>query len=147
MVLVIPDRFPLVIATATGTVFLNAYQYINVNKHRKAAGIKYPQLYAEQAEVEKNPLALKFNCAQRAHQNTLESITYVLLMSFTTGLKYPEVASGLLAAWIVGRVQYTNQYSKGDASKRGGTLFNLALTSLIFTSVASAGQLVYAMFT
>ncbi|KZO98073.1 membrane-associated proteins in eicosanoid and glutathione metabolism [Calocera viscosa TUFC12733] len=146
MVFEVPERFPLVIATATGTVFLNVYQYNNVDRARTAAGIKYPQLYAEQAELAKNPMALKFNCAQRAHQNTLESITYVLLMSFVTGLNYPVAASGLLAAWIIGRVQYTYKYSQGDASKRGGQLFNIALTGLILTSVASAGQLVYAMY-
>ncbi|KZO98075.1 hypothetical protein CALVIDRAFT_562466 [Calocera viscosa TUFC12733] len=57
MVFEVPERFRLVIATATGTVFLNVYQYINVGRARAAAGIKYPQLYAEQAELAKTPMA------------------------------------------------------------------------------------------
>ncbi|EJU06300.1 membrane-associated proteins in eicosanoid and glutathione metabolism [Dacryopinax primogenitus] len=142
----LPEKYPLVIAAATSTVFLNVYQYLNVRNHRRASGIKYPQLYAEQAEVAKNPLALKFNCAQRAHQNTLESISYVLMMGFVTGLKYPVTSASLLTAWILGRVSYTYYYSKGDPTKRGFSLFNTALTGLMLTSVASAGQLVYELY-
>jgi len=143
MAIQIPEQYPLVIATATSTVFLNIYQYLNVNRHRKAAGIKYPQLYAEKAEMEKSLLARQFNCAQRAHQNTLESLPYVLLMGFVGGLKFPVVSSVILGGWILGRFQYTYMYSKGDPTKRSGMLSNYCLMGLIPPALVSAGMLVY----
>ncbi|KZO98072.1 membrane-associated proteins in eicosanoid and glutathione metabolism [Calocera viscosa TUFC12733] len=143
----LPEQYPWVIATATSAVFLNIYQYSNVEHARRAAGVKYPQLYAEKAEMDNNALALKFNCAQRAHQNTLESVPYVLLMhvSFVGGLKYPVTTTGLLGTWILARVGYTYQYSQGDPTKRGGPLTGIALAGLIIVSVGAAGRLVYAM--
>jgi len=146
MSIVIPERYPLVIATATGTVALNIYQYLNVRSHRKASGIKYPQLYAEKAEVDKNPLALKYNCAQRAHQNTLENLTHVIMMSFISGLKFPIVTSGLLGAWILGRYLWTVEYSTGDPNNRTGIIHKSGIFGLMFTSVATSAILLYDMY-
>jgi len=143
MTIQIPEQYPLVIAVATSTIFLNIYQYTNVNRHRKASGIKYPQLYAEKAEVEKSPLAQQFNCAQRAHQNTLENLPYALLMAFVGGLKFPVASSVILGAWILGRIRYTYTYSKGDPQKRNGRFSTLCLLGLIPGAVGAAGMLVY----
>lgn len=56
------------------------WQSIVVGKYRKAANVPYPQAYAEKAEADASLDAKKFNCAQRAHQNTLESIPIVFAL-------------------------------------------------------------------
>ncbi|KZS98083.1 Psf2-domain-containing protein [Sistotremastrum niveocremeum HHB9708] len=114
---------------SVSTLWLTQWQSVVVSKHRKLSGIKYPQVYAEKAEVAASPAALKFNCAQRAHQNTLESYAQNLFAILFTGLKYPLLASGLGAAYTFGRILYTLGYVSGDPSKRtskGGFIGSLA---------------------
>lgn len=111
-----------------------------MSKFRKAAGIKYPQgsqpshpfavesdgflAYAEQKEVEASADALKFNCAQRAHQNTLESIPIIYatyasticcptvpsnlgLRTLVAALTFPKIAAAACTSWSVARAFYT----------------------------------------
>jgi len=77
---------------------------------RKKAGVKYPQLYAEKKLADSNPDAMNFNCVQRAHQQTLESVAQVLIGMMLTGLRYPRLASGLGITWVVGKVLYSIGY-------------------------------------
>ena len=46
--------------------------------------------------------ALKFNCTQRAHQNTLEYLPQVLVLEALLGLQYPIYAASLGMAWNLG---------------------------------------------
>ncbi|EJC99659.1 membrane-associated proteins in eicosanoid and glutathione metabolism [Fomitiporia mediterranea MF3/22] len=109
--------YSYVLAAAASTIVLNAYQTINVGRARKAAKVPYPQAYAEKAEAASSPAAYRFNCAQRAHQNTLESVPHVILSVLVTGLKYPHLAAALGGAWVIGKVLYTIGYSTGDPNK------------------------------
>jgi len=145
--IVVPEGYSYVLAAATSAFWLNVYQTVNVGQARKAAGVKYPNAYAEKAEADSSPAAMKFNCAQRAHQNTLEAVPTFLFLQLFAGLKYPYFAAGLGAAWVAGRVIYTMGYSTGDPAKRntiGGPLSSLAYAVLGFTSTYVAFELITA---
>ena len=49
-------------------------------RYRKAAGVEYPNLYASEESAAKDPKRKQFNCAQRAHQNTLEAFPTLLVV-------------------------------------------------------------------
>ncbi|EJD03671.1 MAPEG-domain-containing protein [Fomitiporia mediterranea MF3/22] len=146
----VPQGYSYVIAVTASSLFLNAYQQANVNIRRAAAKVPYPQAYAEKAEAAASFEHQRFNCAQRAHQNTLEYAPHVLLGMHITGLKYPILAASLGAGWVVGRILYTINYSTGYAEKRQrrgavigsmcylGRYFNLDLSTQSFTYQISA---------
>jgi uncharacterized MAPEG superfamily protein len=89
-----------------------------------AVHITYPSLpyalnvvYADVAETKANPAAMRFNCAQRAHQNTLEVMPHTLFTILFAGLRYPTLATALGSLWVFGRVIYTMGYATGDPDK------------------------------
>ncbi|KAG8865402.1 hypothetical protein FRB96_000292 [Tulasnella sp. 330] len=125
MQLVLPDDYAYVLLTASSYAFLNVYQSRNVSIQRRAAGIKYPQVYADKAQEDANPAAFKFNCAQRAHYNTLESANGVLFGTLVTGLRYPMLATGMGVLYFIGRIIYTRGYTAqgpDGRNKSGGIL-------------------------
>jgi len=73
--------------------------------------------YAEAAEANANPAVMRFNCAQRAHHNTLEVVPHTLFTILFSGLRYPTAATALGSLWVFGRIIYTMGYSTGDAAK------------------------------
>ncbi|KAJ4490286.1 membrane transport protein-domain-containing protein [Lentinula aciculospora] len=75
----VPYGLPYVGAALLSSVLLVSVQIITVSRRRKASGIRPPQLYAENAEVAKSVHALRLNCAQRAHLNTLEYLPILYL--------------------------------------------------------------------
>ncbi|KAF8832167.1 hypothetical protein HHX47_DHR1001084 [Lentinula edodes] len=146
-VIVVPQGFSYVAGALLSTVFLVTGQSAVVSTQRKAAGIKYPQMYAEQKEVEASVEALKFNCAQRAHQNTLENLPIIYTTTLVAALKFPKVAAAACAFWSLTRVLYTRGYLSGDPARRnknGGSLYNLAVLVLLGTSIYTAGSLMLA---
>ncbi|KAK0548066.1 hypothetical protein OC846_003194 [Tilletia horrida] len=135
MILTLPATYGWVGIGAFSSLVLTAWQTMQVSKARKAAGIKYPQLYAETHQAEKSRNAYIFNCTQRAHANTLEYQPGFLFATFVAGLKVPRIATALAFAWTISRVSYTIGYSSGDPSKRvtgakGATFSQLALYGL-----------------
>ena len=60
---------------------------------------------------------MRFNCAQRAHQNTLESVPHTLFTILFAGLRYPTAATALGSVWVFGRLIYTTGYATGDPAK------------------------------
>ncbi|KAK0470577.1 hypothetical protein IW261DRAFT_1516799 [Armillaria novae-zelandiae] len=109
-----------------------------VGHRRGAAGIKYPQLYAEKAQEEASKEAKIFNCAQRAHQNTLENIPMIYTRcvlyavpvivdfslqnhcsTFLTAVYYPTIAAAALGTWVLGRILYTRGYITGNPANVG----------------------------
>jgi len=145
--LTVDVNYAWVILAAVSTGWLTFWQGIYVSRHRKAANIAYPQLYAEKAEAEASAEAFKFNCAQRAHQNTLENFPQTLFFLVFAGLKYPIPAASLGGLWVVGRVLYTLGYSTGDPKKRyRGMVGSIGQLGLQLLATYAAGRLVLATF-
>ncbi|KAJ6591157.1 hypothetical protein DFH09DRAFT_1138783 [Mycena vulgaris] len=119
------------------TIFLLLGQTVVVSRYRGRSGVAYPRAYAEKAEMEANPNAVKFNCAQRAHQNTLENLPMLYTMTLITALKYPSLAAGALGLWSLARVGYTIGYSTGNPNKRTNALSVLHYPILLTMLAAS----------
>ncbi|KAI0337938.1 membrane-associated proteins in eicosanoid and glutathione metabolism [Trametopsis cervina] len=139
----LPKGYSYVVAAVVSTFWVTVYQTYNVEVTRKRAKIPYPQLYAEKAEAALSKEAQIFNCAQRAHQNTLEFLPQIYVSTLVIGLKYPLTAAALCGFWSVGRIFYTLGYTTGDAAKRisivstlanMGALFGLVMGGATFTA-------------
>ncbi|KAF7329928.1 hypothetical protein MKEN_00256700 [Mycena kentingensis (nom. inval.)] len=146
--LTVPEGFAYVPAALVSTVFLLGGQTAAVSKHRRLAKIAYPRLYADNAEMAASPAAVKFNCVQRAHQNTIENLALIYMMTVVLGLTRPKLAAAGLASWVVSRVFYTIGYASGIPAKRnsplGSTFYFSSLCTLVFGSMYSAFELVSA---
>ncbi|KAJ7701804.1 membrane-associated proteins in eicosanoid and glutathione metabolism [Mycena rosella] len=146
--LFVPRGFSYVAAALVSTVFLITGQVIAVSQHRKAAGIPYPHLYADKAEMAASPAAVKFNCVQRAHQNTLEKIAQMYMMTAVLGLRHPVLAAAALGAWVASRVAYTVGYASGTPDNRNNIftrlLYGPSTFTLCFGSLYTVYELVAA---
>ncbi|KIJ66631.1 hypothetical protein HYDPIDRAFT_174655 [Hydnomerulius pinastri MD-312] len=143
--IVLPAGFGYVGAALVSTVWVMAWQMILVGRHRKRSGVNYPQLYAEKAEAAASKEAYLFNCAQRAHQNTLEHMPIILVTTLVTAVKYPVLAAAACGFWSLSRILYTIGYTTGDPAKRntrGGILGEIPLFGLFFGSTYTAYQLI-----
>ncbi|KAI0937214.1 hypothetical protein AcV5_005165 [Taiwanofungus camphoratus] len=113
----LPKQFIYPAAAIVSSFWLTAYQTVNVGRKRRAADIKFPQLYAEKAEAEASREANIFNCAQRAHQSTLEYLPVIITSTLITSLRHPVLAASLCGAWTTARFFYTIGYTTGDPDK------------------------------
>ncbi|KAG2140184.1 hypothetical protein DEU56DRAFT_297126 [Suillus clintonianus] len=143
--IVLPPGFGYVAAGLVSTAWVLGWQaMIVVGGHRTKSGVKYPQMYAEKAEAEASKAALLFNCAQRAHQNTLEHMPLILVTTLVTAMRYPVFAGYACGLWALSRVLYTLGYTTGDPVKRntrGGILGELPLFGLLFGATYTAYDL------
>ncbi|KAH7909059.1 hypothetical protein BJ138DRAFT_1067711 [Hygrophoropsis aurantiaca] len=146
MSITLPTEYPAYVgAGLLSTVWLLGWQVTVVGRNRTASGIKYPQLYAEKAEAAASPAALRFNCAQRAHQNTLEHFPLILISTAIAGVKYPLLAGAAAGFWSFSRVLYTLGYTTGDPSKRntrGGILGEVSVIGLLLASTYTIYDLI-----
>ena len=110
----VPADYKWVLLALVGVFFANQYLVVGVMQARKKYGIKYPNLYAPPGH--KNEEA--FNCAQRAHQNTVESMPLFLVELVLVGLFYPLFAASCGALWSVGRILYGYGYAKNGPDGR-----------------------------
>jgi glutathione S-transferase len=79
-----------------------------------------------------------FNCAQRAHQNTLEIFPVYSTLLLIGGLKYPEISSGAGLVFLLGRYVYASNYATGDPAKRTrGGFYALGLLTLLGTTACT----------
>ncbi|KAJ9122272.1 hypothetical protein QFC22_001692 [Naganishia vaughanmartiniae] len=141
--LVLPSNYAFVALVAAGSMFLNVFQSFTVSKARKAAGVKYPIYMAENSVAEKDPKAYRFNCCQRAHANTLESVPTFLFGLLYSGLYHPRASAILGAFWLVGRVLFTIGYASGQPNRRnssGGVIHNIGYLGLMLLSTYIAGS-------
>ncbi|GAW16780.1 hypothetical protein ANO14919_062180 [Xylariales sp. No.14919] len=106
----IPKEYGYVLAVATSSIFINTMHKILTSAARRASGIPYPQSYATKEEIEKNPKALKFNLAQRAHANFTENYAPFVTALLVAGLRYPNQATWAGSAWVLGRFAYALGY-------------------------------------
>ena len=108
-------------------------QSINVAKARKKYGITYPTLYATKDDIDAKGKCkdakdvLAYNCAQRAHQNTVENMSTVQLLGALNGLLFPRFAAGCLLTYAIGRVLYGYGYTSGGPTGRmaGGLISHI----------------------
>ncbi|XP_060071645.1 glutathione S-transferase 3, mitochondrial-like [Ylistrum balloti] len=121
-----PDHGYVVLVIAS-TWFLLNWTAMKVLEARRMYSIPDPRMYSANDD--------RFNCIQRAHQNTLEVYpTYIILQIFG-GLYAPKLGavSGLI--WMAGRVAYALGYYTGDPEKRKNGFFGYIgiLTLLVCT--------------
>ncbi|KAJ6591147.1 hypothetical protein DFH09DRAFT_1306774 [Mycena vulgaris] len=143
--LTVPAGFGYIAAAVVSSVFLLVGQTIVVGRARGAARIEYPRLYADKAEMAASPAALKFNCAQRAHQNTVENIASVYAMTLVLGLTHPRLAAGALASWVVSRIAYTAGYASGNPAKRNNFFTRITYMPAILTLLGGAAYSAYTL--
>jgi glutathione S-transferase len=127
----IPTGCTWVLVSIFSIILVLHFQSAAVSRARKRAGIPYPQLYAEQAQQEASKDAMKFNCTQRAHQNTLENVPMVVLSTLIGAIHYPTYAAVGCGIWSFGRILYTLGYSTGDPSRRNVGSFAFGVQVLL----------------
>lgn len=125
----LPTDYGFVVLTAVGSVFVNWWLAFNVMKARKEHNVKYPALYSPDNE--------KFNCVQRAHQNTLETYPQFLILLTFGGLQYPKISAGAGAVYLLGRIAYALGYYTGDPEKRRWGSFGFVGSLLLIGNTIS----------
>ncbi|KAA1068434.1 hypothetical protein PGT21_025152 [Puccinia graminis f. sp. tritici] len=142
-----PQDYGYVTLAAASTGFLGLFQTMAVGRARKAAKVPYPISYVSHEEALGDPAKMKFNCAQRAHANTLESLPFFLFSLLFTGLRHPRFSASCGALWVVGRVFYTLGYNTGDPAKRSrGVFHNFGTLGLLLGSTWVSLQMVMETF-
>eukprot|EP00054_Salpingoeca_dolichothecata_P014252 m.80113 g.80113 ORF g.80113 m.80113 type:complete len:144 (+) comp20899_c0_seq7:41-472(+) len=138
----VPEGYGLVLASALSLVPVAVfYGIITVARARKKYGVKYPTLYATEADTKDYK---QFNWAQRAHQNTLEYFAPFLVFLLLAGLKHPYVAAGAGFAWTAGRFWYIRAYAASGPTARGPG-FGISILAN-FVVLGCVGHLAYSLF-
>jgi len=131
-----PEGYALCFVPLALSWVMNYFLTIQVIMARKKYDVQYPNLYAPHGHKDGD----KFNCVQRAHQNTLESWSMVMVTMFATALVYPTASaiSGLL--WVLGRFVYGIGYALGNPNFRmpGGLLSHCGDFPLIIMAMRIA---------
>ena len=85
---------------------------------------------------------LRFNNAQRVHQNYVEGAPTAITFALVSGLRFPLPTAGAVAVYMLGRELYAQRYAAYGPGKRtlGAIVFDLALVALLGGAVASAGN-------
>ena len=121
--------FPMLVATSS--TFLLFWMEAKVMSARKLSGVPYPNLYASHEEAQKDVLKMKFNCCQRAHQNTLEKLPSFLVLLALATLTSPFYAGIAGSLFIFGRINYAIGYASGDPKGRSSPLSALQLVGFV----------------
>ncbi|KAI9374004.1 hypothetical protein BJX61DRAFT_541158 [Aspergillus egyptiacus] len=136
----VPANYGQPVAVAVGLIPVLGFIHGSiVSSFRKGAGVPYPHSYATAEECKSNRKAYQFNCAQRAHANFLENAPQTMLSVLIAGFRYPQLAAGLGAAWVLfrGLFMYGYIYSEKPEGKGRfmGSFFWLAQMALWALSV------------
>lgn len=136
----LPSNYGYVFGVLGSSFFMNGYLQYLVIKARSKYGIKYPALYAPAGH--KNEI--EFNSTQRAHQNTLESYSFVMLNMCVNGLVYPVTSACMGGIWVVGRIVYGYGYTSGgpDGRMAGALLSHLGDFPLVILSLKIAYDMI-----
>ncbi|KAJ6610454.1 hypothetical protein B0H10DRAFT_2224949 [Mycena sp. CBHHK59/15] len=159
--LIVPTGFSYVTAALMSTIFLLGGQIVAVSRHRSFAGslilnvndeppsvtlstiLTLFAVYADKAEAAASPAAYKFNCAQRVHQNTLEYLPGLYMMTTVFGLKYPVLAASSLGLWVVGRIAYSIGYMTGVPDNRNNIVTVICATPSMLTLLGGSTYTAY----
>ncbi|RYP20087.1 hypothetical protein DL765_003013 [Monosporascus sp. GIB2] len=118
LTLELPAEYGYTITVAATSLLLHTYHGYLAARARRASGIPYPNAYATAEQAEKDPKAMAFNCAQRAHANYTENITPFLGSLLISSLAFPRAGAALGATWVLGRILYAVGYT-GRKGPRG----------------------------
>jgi len=127
---VLQKEFGYVFLGLFSTVIANFYLVGNVSKLRRKHGISYPATYASEEHIDgkkcKAEDVVTFNCAQRAHANTCESIGMVRLAAVMNALAgSPKLSGALLGVYAIGRIVYGKGYvSNGPKGRLAGSIIS-----------------------
>lgn len=125
-----PD-FGYVVFVTIASIFMTMWQGFKVGEARKKYEVPYPRMYSDHED--------RFNCVQRAHQNTLEGYPVYLVLQILGGLFAPKISALAGIVWIAGRVAYAKGYYTGDPEKRlRGAFGYLGLLTLLVNSILLA---------
>lgn len=128
----LPENYGLVIAcNIVAPIFFMFFAQGRVMRARKCYGISYPNLYAVAGQSKKKggkatgdkvteAEADLFNAVQRGHQNPLEIISDLHVMSLIAGLTFPITTALCGCMWLVGRVSYAVGYNGSGGRYSGG---------------------------
>merc|ERR1712223_1071404 len=135
MTISISPEYGYVILAASGSFLVNLWQMMKIGGKRKELGIQYPEMYSD-----KHPI---FNCYQRAHQNTLETVPFYLALVLIAGLQHPLIAAVFGGVYLCARIIYSLGYYTGNPKSRipGFILYLLSLTTLFGCSVSTAAEI------
>ncbi|XP_052087290.1 microsomal glutathione S-transferase 3-like isoform X1 [Mytilus californianus] len=126
----LPSDFGYVILTSIASIFVLMWKGFQVGKARTKYEVPYPKMYSDDD---------RFNCVQRAHQNTLENYPQFLILLIFGGLTFPKLSAAAGMVWIVGRVFYALGYYSGDPKKRmRGAFAYIGLLALLVFSIITA---------
>ncbi|XP_071135390.1 glutathione S-transferase 3, mitochondrial-like isoform X1 [Mytilus edulis] len=126
----LPADFGYVILTSIASIFVLMWKGYKVGAARKKYEVPYPKMYSDDD---------RFNCVQRAHQNTLENYPQFLILLVFAGLTFPKLSAAAGMVWIVGRVFYALGYYSGDPKKRmRGVFAYIGLLTLLVCSIITA---------
>ncbi|EFN56532.1 hypothetical protein CHLNCDRAFT_144160 [Chlorella variabilis] len=139
----LPPNYGWVMTSVAFTAAVVQWQAARVMKARKECGVAYPTLYAPGTDE----LATRFNCTQRAHQNSIEMLPQQLAMQMLVGLVYPRAAAAQGLVWAIGRILYTRGYSTGDPAQRapGGSLAWMSYLCLMVATAVVGIRMVLGM--
>lgn len=136
---ILPEGYGYVIFVAIDSIIVNHWLAYKVVKARKQYNVPYPIMYVNDAKEGSD--GYKFNCIQRAHQNTLELQPAFLTFLLLGGLQHPRVAVGAGIIYTVGRIVYARGYHTGDPAKRRHGGFGMAgLVVLLGTTMCFAAH-------
>uniref|UniRef100_A0A7S0X4I6 Glutathione S-transferase 3, mitochondrial n=1 Tax=Mantoniella antarctica TaxID=81844 RepID=A0A7S0X4I6_9CHLO len=135
----IPKEFGWCVLAVGAACFTHLYGSFKVGAARKKYNIQYPQMYAEKSDAH----AKEFNCAQRAHQNTLEWLSVCQVLTLVNGIVFPITAACLMGTWTVGRIMYINGYGSGNPDKRmaGALVSHFGDLPLVITTFVAAHKM------
>ncbi|XP_027333126.1 microsomal glutathione S-transferase 3 [Abrus precatorius] len=131
----LPKEYGLVAIVLVLYCFLNFYMAAQVGMARKKYKVYYPTLYASESE---NKDAKLFNCVQRGHQNSLETMAIFFMLMILGGLKHPSICAALGVLYTVARYFYFTGYATGEPQNRLtiGKYFMVALVGLMLCTLS-----------
>ncbi|XP_076916038.1 uncharacterized protein LOC143575596 [Bidens hawaiensis] len=137
----LPKEYGYIILTLAAYFFVNLYMQIQVGRARKKYNVLYPKLYATEQDTKDHQI---FNCIQRGHQNSLESLAIFFVLMVVGGLKHPLICTALGLAYTVARFFYFTGYSSGDPKGRLpiGGVNGIALLGLVIVNISFGVSLV-----